>query len=275
MAAKKVKANPRSTPMIIPRYGERSPLVKAMQVSLNNKGVTPKLVTDGIFGPASKRNVSKFQKSKGLPGSGNLGTQTMKLLGLVVEQEQLPQEVIEGIESIGLRILRIGSGELGVKEAKGTADNPRIVLYHRYSTVNNDKGMPDSVAWCSSYECFVHEMAGLDSTNNKMARSWEKWGVAVKVGEGLPGDTVTFYRNGKSSGQGHVATFLKEDKNYVWVMGGNQADEVNVTRYSKANLTGYRRHKTAVYTEAQIVQLKAAAEAILAGKTIATGGSVA
>lgn len=73
---------PVSEPGHIPKYGERSDNVATMQRALNKAGVTPKLLEDGKFGPRTKANLSKFQKSKGLPGSGIPGNKTMEFLGL-------------------------------------------------------------------------------------------------------------------------------------------------------------------------------------------------
>ena len=51
-----------------------------MQQALVHAGFT--LDTDGVFGPATKEAVLKFQKQEGLHEDGIVGTSTLKALGL-------------------------------------------------------------------------------------------------------------------------------------------------------------------------------------------------
>ena len=169
--------------------------------------------------------------------------------------------------------------EIGTKERSGSKDNPRIVEYHRYSTENDDIGMPDSVPWCASFICWVLEKVGLKSTNSKMARSFENLGQHVSIEDFLPGDIIVFYRNGLSSGQGHVAVGLKVVKTCfrtkIVCLGGNQRDAVNITEYPISKLTAIRRASNQlVYSDEEVLELKQVAMKILAGKEIENGGSV-
>lgn len=166
------------------------------------------------------------------------------------------------------------AGEIGVKEIAGRDSNPTIEEYHRYSTDRNDKAMTDDVPWCASFVCWVVEKVGMGSTNSKMARSFEGWGVSV-LDDPLPGDIVTFYRNGRQSGLGHVGFFVKKQGGHVYVLGGNQSDEVNVTRYSTARMTDIRRSsKAGTYSTEQRQELLAIAEDILAGNSVEEAGKV-
>jgi peptidoglycan hydrolase-like protein with peptidoglycan-binding domain len=56
----------------------------------------------------------------------------------------------------------------------------------------------------------------------------------------MRGDIVVFPR-GNSDWQGHVAYVLKADAQYVYAFGGNQDNAVNLTRYSRAKVLGFRR----------------------------------
>jgi uncharacterized protein (TIGR02594 family) len=144
--------------------------------------------------------------------------------------------------TINERALVMASQEIGVKEVAGTASNPRIVRYHAYARVDNDitKGESDSVAWCSSFVCFVMEMIGRTSTNSMAARSWLKWGRSFKSAP-LPGDIVVFWRVSPTSWQGHVGFYVAEDATHILVLGGNQSNAVNVRRYAKSQLLDIRR----------------------------------
>lgn len=196
--------------------------------------------------------------------------ETLKqMLGLLEKEEPVQLDKLNRNRNA----LYYASKELGTKEAAGSKDNPRVVEYHAYSTKDNKNGMADSVPWCASFVCWVVEHAGMGSTNSKMARSFEKWGVSTKS-KPLPGDIVTFYRNGKSSGQGHVAFFLKKTASYVYCLGGNQSDEVNITRYSTARMTDIRRSSKASYTAEEKEDLVKLAAKIMDGKSVSKSGKV-
>jgi uncharacterized protein (TIGR02594 family) len=165
-------------------------------------------------------------------------------------------------------------GELGVKEAAGSKDNPRIVEYQKYSTVKNLFGWADSVPWCATFVCWCLEMVGMTSTNSASARSFEKWGVSVKDTP-LPGDIVVFWRDSLASGKGHVTFFLAKKGNLLYCIGGNQSDSVNVSTYGTEKLRDIRRSSIAGnYTAEQTQELKSIANSVLAGKKIDTSGKV-
>ena len=257
--------------MVIPRLGEKSIFVKQLQKALNRFGAKPKLVVDGDFGPATKKAVSRFQKKVGFKGSGLPGPKTMQMLGFDISKTQVTTE-----EFYNKTILINAAKELGVKEAKGKKNNPRVQKYLAYGSKNNDKVHPDSVPWCAGYIAFVLETSGLKSTDNLMARSYEgkRSGFKNVSKMPVPGDITTFYRNGRKSGSGHVAFFLKETPKYFYVVGGNQSDAVNVRRYEKTKWTGHWRPHTEKITPNQVAELRQIADNIISGKNVLTGGSV-
>jgi uncharacterized protein (TIGR02594 family) len=258
---------------MIPKYKEKSENVKAVQTALNTKGF--KLTVDGIYGPVTKAAISKFQKANKLTGSGNLGPQTIALLNIKLKVvEPIKLVIPNASKEFSKKFLVGASNELGVKEAAGAANNPRVVEYHKFSTKANKQGWGDSAPWCSSFVCFIVENFGaIESTNNGLARSWEKWveGKKIDLMKGLPGDIVVFWRTSLASGYGHVGFFLKETKDYVWVLGGNQSDEVNITRYSKERVRGYFRHKDDASSKAELIGL---ANKVLNGQKISLGTKV-
>jgi len=116
-----------------------------------------------------------------------------------------------------------------------------VVEYHKYATVENDTGMPDSVPWCASFVAFVLESVGMGSTNNKAARSYLKWGVS-SLKNPLPGDIVVFWRGTKGSWQGHVGFLVQARTNgMLYVLGGNQDDAVNIKKFDRSRLLDIRR----------------------------------
>lgn len=177
-------------------------------------------------------------------------------------------------DSINKRVLLKAISQIGVGEIAGKKSNKQIENYHRYSTIKNDRGMNESVPWCASFVCWVLEVCSLESTNSKLARSYEKWGVWV-TDVPLPGDVVTFWRKSKRSGYGHVGFYFRQDDKYVWVLGGNQNNEVNVTKYRKKRMTGIWRSKAApLYSIQQEKELIKIAQELVFGKVVDDGGSV-
>lgn len=125
--------------------------------------------------------------------------------------------------------------ELNIKEVSGTKHNPRIIEYHKQTSL---KAKDDETAWCSSFANWCVIKSGVRGTNSAAARSWLKWGHGIA--EPRKGCVVVFWRGSLKGWQGHVAFFVKEDKNYIYVLGGNQNNSVNVTAYTKDRLLGYR-----------------------------------
>lgn len=126
--------------------------------------------------------------------------------------------------------LAIAKKEIGIKEIMN-GDNPRIVEYHSATTL---AAVEDSVYWCASFVCWCLESAGIQSTKSAWAKSYLSWGYPMDKPE--TGCIVIFTRG---TG-GHVGFYTGEDKEYIYVLGGNQGDQVNISPYSKANFLGYR-----------------------------------
>lgn len=171
-------------------------------------------------------------------------------------------------------LIKVGS-QIGVKEGSGSKENPQVQEYLSFGgSVSNKAKFSDATAWCAGLVGWVLEKCGMGSTNNLMARSYEKWGVSVK-NDPLPGDIVTFWRTSLSSGFGHVGFFLKKAGDYVYIVGGNQSDEVNIAKMSTARMTDIRRSSLAgTYTEQQRNEIRLIAEQLMAGKKIDDSGKV-
>jgi uncharacterized protein (TIGR02594 family) len=131
------------------------------------------------------------------------------------------------------KIIDTATKEIGTKEVVGKKDNPRIVEYHSKTSL---KAQSDEVPWCSAFVNWVTEKCGLTGTYNAAARSWLSWGIKSEF---VPGCIVVMKR-GNSSWQGHVGIGIKKVGPVVWVLGGNQSDEVNISKYSTFKILGYR-----------------------------------
>lgn len=126
----------------------------------------------------------------------------------------------------------IAQGEEGTKEVPGSGNNPRIVEYHATTKL---KATQDSVPWCSSFVNWCVEQAGYKGTDSAAARSWQGWGM--ECGEFRPNGSIVVM---KRKGGGHVGFKVGEDAFYVYVLGGNQSDEVNVRKFAHTQVLSYR-----------------------------------
>jgi len=132
----------------------------------------------------------------------------------------------------------IARSYIGTTEGPGPADNP--VIMEMYASVGQTHVEHDSVAWCAAFVGHCLEKAGIRSTRKLTARSYLDWGLPVEVPDAQQGDIGVISR-GSSRWQGHVFFIDRIEGQWVWGLGGNQDDAVNVKRYPVAKLLGVRR----------------------------------
>lgn len=127
--------------------------------------------------------------------------------------------------------MKIALAEMGVKERRN-GENPRIIEYHAATTL---KAKEDEVPWCSSFVSWCLEQSGTKSTKNAWARSYLAWGQPLK--KPTYGCIMVFERGTDS---GHVGFYVGESQGVYKILGGNQADEVNIKEYPKYRFLGAR-----------------------------------
>lgn len=132
----------------------------------------------------------------------------------------------------------IARSYIGTTEGPGPADNP--IIMEMYASVGHDWVEHDSVAWCAAFVGHCLERAGIRSTRKLTARSYLDWGVPVEMAEAQQGDIGVIPR-GSSRWQGHVFFIDRIEGQWVWGLGGNQDDAVNVKRYPVVKLLAVRR----------------------------------
>ena len=96
----------------------------------------------------------------------------------------------------------------------------------------------DDTAWCSAFANYIAKENCLDQSNALDARSWLQVGKEVESPQ--IGDIVVFWRESIDSWKGHVAFFMNKDDRYIYVLGGNQSNEVNIKAYPLTRVLGYR-----------------------------------
>jgi uncharacterized protein (TIGR02594 family) len=126
--------------------------------------------------------------------------------------------------------------DIGIREVPGEKDNPKVLRYYE------DAGHPaiknDSVSWCAAFVGAMLHRSGYKNTGSLLARSYLKYGI--KLAKPVKGCIVVFKR-GSSTWQGHVGFFSHWVRpGVIACLGGNQADQVNISYYHESKVLGYR-----------------------------------
>ncbi len=96
----------------------------------------------------------------------------------------------------------------------------------------------DAVPWCGLFMAVLAKRTGRQIPVDPLwALNWGTFGV--KSPQPMLGDVLTFTRKEG----GHVALYVGEDSTCYHVLGGNQADAVNIMRIEKKRLYLARRPK--------------------------------
>lgn len=118
--------------------------------------------------------------------------------------------------------------EIGQAEVAGKKANPKILEYFKASKYWGTDDSGASNAWCASFVAWVMKQSGfMPVAKAYRAKEWEKFGQ--KINAPVYGAIGVKRRKGG----GHVAFVLGQssDGNFLFMLGGNQEDMVQVKRY--------------------------------------------
>jgi len=237
------------------RLGKKK--VRQIQTKLKKLGLYS-IRIDGIYGKVTMQGIAQFQKTHGLDVDGIYGKDTKrKLFGV---NKVVVQNKLRGEKSMWLSIAK---NELGTKEYRGKVrSNKAIEKYHDIAGIGWAK---DDVPWCGSFVAYVMDTAGFKIVRySARAKSWLNFGksvdrpvlgaIAIKS-RGLH-PAIKPIRKGDRKGSGHVGFVVGEssDGKYIYLLGGNQGDAVNVRRYPTNVFLDFRvPNKTVVYGKLPIL----------------------
>lgn len=139
---------------------------------------------------------------------------------------------------------------VGVKEIPGSEDNPQIL-----SMLKLDADWPenDECPWCAGFVGYIMWLLRLPRSKSLLARSWLNIGRPVTLGEAQIGFDIVILSRGdppqpgpeNTTAPGHVGFFAGDGwyqgKQVVYLLGGNQSDEVNLRSYPVDRVLGIRR----------------------------------
>lgn len=131
--------------------------------------------------------------------------------------------------------LNVASAERGVSAYPVGASNPRITEYHEGTNI---RGYDDKASWCSSFVNWCLGQVGIVGTNSALARSWLEWGEELPAP--VHGCIAVLWRDDPDNWKGHVGFYLWQDNSHVYLLGGNQLDQVREHFYPRGTVLGYR-----------------------------------
>jgi uncharacterized protein (TIGR02594 family) len=134
--------------------------------------------------------------------------------------------------------LELAFSQYGIVEIVGAEDNNEIVKYFDSLGFDGSK-LKDETAWCAAFANWVLKESCYDYTGKLNARSFLKLGEEIEKPE--IGDIVIFWRVSKNDWRGHVGFYINEDEDWVYCLGGNQGNSVNIKPYAKRRVLGYRK----------------------------------
>lgn len=132
--------------------------------------------------------------------------------------------------------LEFALGEYGEKEIVGAGTSKRVLEY--FSKSGNSWVKDDETAWCSAFVGYVLESCGIKSTKKLNARSYLKWGKPTTTPK--MGDIVVLWRQSKTSAFGHVGFFIRKKDGLVYMLAGNQNNQVDITGFPESRVLEYR-----------------------------------
>ena len=135
----------------------------------------------------------------------------------------------------GPRWLEVAFGEIGVTAYPEGSNNPRITEYHAGTNI---AGYDDKASWCSSFVNWSLAAANVVGTGSALARSWQDWGTPIELP--VLGCIAVLWRDEPASWKGHVGFYLREDEQFVYLLGDNQLEQVREHYYPKECVLAYR-----------------------------------
>ncbi len=126
--------------------------------------------------------------------------------------------------------------EYGTKEVVGAGSSARVLEY--FAKVGHKWVIDDSTAWCAAFAGFCLETAGIPSTKALNARSYLTWGTSTTTPK--VGDIVVLWRDNPQSSLGHVGFFVAKRNGLVYMLAGNQNNEVDISGFPESRVIGYR-----------------------------------
>jgi uncharacterized protein (TIGR02594 family) len=124
----------------------------------------------------------------------------------------------------------------GLREIPGEQNNPQILKF--FKDIGHQWVQDDETAWCCAFIDWIALKCDCERSMQLNARSWLY--IGRKTIKPQLGDIVIFWRESINSWKGHVGLYINQDEKYIYCLGGNQNNQVNIKSYPKSQLLEYR-----------------------------------
>lgn len=126
--------------------------------------------------------------------------------------------------------------KIGIREIKGPKHHELILKMWR--TIKRGGIKNDETAWCAAFVGACLEESGLMSTRFEGAGSYLTWGVATAPCYGA----IVLITSPSAKGSGYHVGFLvgRDLAGNVYVLGGNQNNEVNISKFNGLRIKACR-----------------------------------
>lgn len=135
---------------------------------------------------------------------------------------------------------------IGIAELGSKADHPLIQWW--LSLCSFGFNATDETPWCSAFLNGMCWQLRLPRSKSAMARSWLTLGTAVDLHDARKGDIIILTRgSGEQPGPevldapGHVGLFSGFTPGRIFLLAGNQGNQVSVASFDVGRLLGVRR----------------------------------
>lgn len=125
----------------------------------------------------------------------------------------------------------------GERPLAGPPANPQILAF--LAATNYPADGRDEVPWCSAFLVFLFNECGIKTTANAAALSWMQY--SVPTDQPKLGDVVVLAWPANAPVNYHVGLFIRETAELVYILAGNQNDEVDITPWRKRSVLSYRQ----------------------------------
>lgn len=141
-------------------------------------------------------------------------------------------------------LISVAMTQLGTKEIVGGAHELEVLKY--YKEIGHAWVSDDETPWCAAFMNWVCMMAlvpMVEKSQRLRARGFLNWGMTVNRDEAAQGDVVVLWRKSRNSASGHVGILIgwSPDGDEVFLLGGNQSNQVKVAKYSAERILDIRR----------------------------------
>lgn len=130
--------------------------------------------------------------------------------------------------------------EYGEKEILGDSNNSRILQFSKEigaGWVSNDE-----TPWCAIFIQWCLKQAGRKYSYMANAAFFLEYSLPTETPQ--LGDIIVLNKENDKKKVGHVGFFIKNDRTGIYVLGGNQNNSVNITKFEYSRFMSYRKITT-------------------------------